>query len=124
TVLADAPPEPSGLPPLDPEDDAAIFYTSGSTGHPKGAVSTHRSILTAVFGLAIYGLAMNRMDEQEGRAFTHQTATLLAVPLFHVTGCFAVWLTCFIVGRKLVMMHRWDAGEALKLIEAEKVTHL
>lgn len=124
TVLTDAPPEPSGLLPLDPDEDAAIFYTSGSTGHPKGAVSTHRSVLTAVFGLAVYGLAMNRMDEQEGRAFTHQTATLLAVPLFHVTGCFAVWLTCFIVGRKLVMMHRWDAGEALKLIEAEKVTHL
>ena len=124
TVLADAPSEPASLPSQDPEDDAAIFYTSGSTGRPRGAVSTHRSIITALFGLAIYGLAMNQMDELEGRAFTQQTATLLAVPLFHVTGCFAVWLTCFIVGRKLVMMHRWDAGEALRLIEAERVTHL
>lgn len=124
TVLTEAPPEPCHLPPLYPEDDAAILYTSGSTGHPKGAVSTHRAILTSLFGLAVYGLAMNRMDEQEGRAFTHQSATLLAVPLFHATGCFAVWLTCFIVGRKLVMMHRWDAGEALPLIAAERVTHL
>lgn len=124
SVLREAPPEPFYLPPLDPEDDATILYTSGSTGRPKGAVSTHRAIITALFGLAVYGLAMNRMDEQEGRAFTHQSATLLAVPLFHSTGCFAVWLTCFIVGRKLVMMHRWDAGEALRLIEAERVTHL
>jgi len=123
-VLAAAPDEPFYLPPLDPEDDATILYTSGSTGTPKGAVSTHRAILTALFGLALYGLAMNAMDEGEGIAFQRQTATLLAVPLFHATGCFAVWMTCFIVGRKLVMMHRWDAGEALRVIEAEQVTHL
>lgn len=122
-VLEAAPPEPAYLPPLDPEDDATILYTSGSTGRSRGVVSTHRAVITALLGLALYGLAMNTMDEKEGIAFTFQTATLLAVPLFHTTGCCAVWMTCFIVGRKLVMMHRWDAGEALRLIERERVTH-
>jgi long-chain acyl-CoA synthetase len=108
---------------LDPEDDATIFYTSGTTGHPKGAVGTHRNICTNQLSLAFVN-ARNRL-RSKGAAQSGdsgQNAYLLSVPFFHATGCHSVLVANTLYGGKLVIMHKWDAGRALELIERERVT--
>jgi long-chain acyl-CoA synthetase len=110
---------------IDPGDDATIFYTSGSTGHPKGAVSCHRAIISALMSWELdahAGLLRQGIEPPPAPDAQTQPATLLAVPLFHVTGCHAIFLSSLRVGRKIVLMYRWDAQEALRLIEAERVT--
>nr|BBD50097.1 O-succinylbenzoic acid--CoA ligase [Haliea sp. ETY-M] len=108
-----------------PDDHATIMYTSGSTGHPKGALSSHRGILSALFSWILLGgatkaLAGENTSEKAGDALP--PVGLLAIPLFHCTASHTAFLLSLIIGRKLVIMHRWDAQEALKLIEDERVT--
>jgi long-chain acyl-CoA synthetase len=111
---------------LDPEDDATIFYTSGTTGQPKGAVGTHRNICTNQLSLAFVN-ARNRLRSatqapDDGQASRAQNAYLLSVPFFHATGCHSVLVANTLYGGKLVIMHKWDAARALELIERERVT--
>ena len=108
-----------------PEDPATIFYTSGSTGFPKGAVSTHRNILSALLSWELdqlSGMLMAGIEPPEPTETTEQPATLLAVPLFHATGSHAVFLSCYRSQRKLVSMYKWDADAAAQLIEKEKIS--
>ena len=105
-----------------PEDPATIFYTSGSTGFPKGAVASHRNILSALLSWELDGQANLLMLGLEPPTPVHQPATLLAVPLFHATGSHAVYLSSYRSQRKLVSMYKWDATEAAALIEAEKIS--
>jgi long-chain acyl-CoA synthetase len=110
---------------LDTDDDALIMYTSGSTGHPKGSISSHRNVLTAVYSWKLVGgageILMPPGDELPP-GVPELPAVLLNVPLFHVTGCYAQLLLSFISARKVVMMYKWDTEEALQLIEKERIT--
>ena len=108
---------------ISPDDDATILYTSGTTGRPKGAVSTHRAIVQSLMGFGCR-TAMERLrrpeEQPQGGA---PPAFILIVPLFHVTGCVPVMLSCFSAGLKLVIMYKWDPERALELIERERITN-
>jgi long-chain acyl-CoA synthetase len=111
------------LPEISPEDDATIMYTSGSTGSPKGAVSTHRGIVSGAMNYLVAGLALLQLSAAAGVTPAEQQVMLLNVPLFHITGSVPVLLVSVAIGRKMIIMHKWDAGEALRLIEKERCTY-
>ncbi|WP_309622292.1 class I adenylate-forming enzyme family protein [Novosphingobium sp.] len=111
------------LPELSGDDVATILYTSGSTGLSKGAWSDHRAVTQAVFNFVGQTLMVLTHLTDKGEAPTTQPATLVNVPLFHVTGEVPVLLQSFVIGRKLVLMPKWNAEEAMRLIEREKVTY-
>jgi len=110
---------------LDPEDDATIFYTSGTTGKPKGALGTHRNIVSNIMAS---GISAARTYLRRGEmppvpdAQAPQKGTLLSVPFFHATGCHAVLSPSLFAGAKLVLMRKWDAEGAMALIAAERLT--
>ena len=111
------------LPDLTGSDHATILFTSGSTGQSKGALSTHFQVMQGAFNFLASAMMVLTISTQDGMASAHQPATLLNLPLFHVTAMVPVFLQSFAMGRKLMLMQRWDAEEAMRLIEREKVTY-
>jgi long-chain acyl-CoA synthetase len=111
---------------LGPDDDATIFYTSGTTGSPKGALGTHRNICTNLFNLVyarLSGAARAGIDPAAAMApGAVRPSQLLSVPFFHVTGCHSTLVPALAFGTKLVLMYRWNAERALELIERERIT--
>jgi long-chain acyl-CoA synthetase len=115
---------------VDTDSDACVFYTSGTTGHPKGAELTHRGCVNNLFSLAFWNMATAIASQRAGRAKppdpdkpSRTLAGLVATPLFHVTANNCIAQTATLVGGKLTLMYKWDAGEALKLIEREQITN-
>lgn len=118
--------EPTLATPLDP---AAILFTSGTTGRVKGAVLTHRSLITGLMLMQLSGMMVvhnmaraHGMEPAQLIAAMPQQAVLLVYPLFHISGLGAAFLSPLFAGSKVVIMRRWDAEEAARLIDAEKIT--
>ena len=116
--------------PIDPNDDACIFYTSGTTGRPKGAQLTHRGCVHNIMNVAAMGQifastqAMNRGEKLDAPVSAPAATSLVATPLFHVTANNCVMHGATISGGKMILMYKWDPAEALKLIEKEQVNTL
>jgi long-chain acyl-CoA synthetase len=112
--------------PLDPENDATILYTSGTTGKPKGALGTHRNSTVSVL-LRPFGQARTFLRRGEAVPAPDpnapQKCSLLVVPLFHTTGCHAALIPSVVAGVKIVLMHKWDPELAMQLIERERVNN-
>jgi long-chain acyl-CoA synthetase len=115
---------------VDPDQDACIFYTSGTTGYPKGAQLTHRGCIHNIMNMSFGGqlalltsCKMNNLEPPDPKDAQPMIA-LVTTPLFHVAANNCLAHPATRGGGKLVLMYRWDAGEALKLIEAERITIL
>ncbi|MEC9427177.1 MAG: class I adenylate-forming enzyme family protein, partial [Actinomycetota bacterium] len=122
-------------PTIDPDDDLCVFYTSGTTGHPKGAVLTHRGATSNLFNLGFWQVMAASAEARavaagepppgsEKEAGESYPGSILAVPLFHVTGCNCCLHPITAVGGRLTLMHRWDPEVALELIERERPASL
>jgi long-chain acyl-CoA synthetase len=112
---------------LDGDDLAMIMYTSGTSGAPKGAASTHNAICQALFNFEFAATAAAMCNGEIIGAMLERgfpPTSLLAVPLFHVSGCHAQFLTSLRGGRRIVMMYKWDVDRALQYIEEERITSI
>ncbi|MEO0442006.1 MAG: class I adenylate-forming enzyme family protein, partial [Pseudomonadota bacterium] len=111
------------MPEISPEDNATILFTSGSTGRSKGAYAEHRSVVQGAMSFVGAVAVMVHIMEEAGTMPDIQPTAMVAVPLFHVTASVPLVLVSYAIGRKLVMLNKWDAEAAMKLIEKEKVTY-
>jgi long-chain acyl-CoA synthetase len=115
---------------IDPDDDACIFYTSGTTGRPKGAQQTHRGCVHNIMNMAFWGQCLAHTNHRvhglplPDPETAPPAAALITTPLFHVTANNCVAQGTTMNGGKLVHMYKWDAGDALQLIERERITSM
>ncbi len=111
---------------MGPDDPAILMYTSGSTGYPKGVLSDHRGVLSTLKSwlLLLTGNLMVPDPDYAAAPEGRQLAGLLCLPLFHITATHGMFMMSLFVRRKVVMIRKWDVGEALRLIEAERITHV
>ena len=118
------PPAPSAVAP---SDDACIFFTSGTEGRAKGAISTHGAVLQSLLSFHLPGRAAAVLAAKAGggggagSAARPPSSRLLATPLFHVSGCHTNFLMALFDGGRLAVMHRWDADVAVRMIAAERI---
>ena len=96
---------------VDPDDTVLLMYTSGTTGFPKGVMHNHNI-------LRITTDSINRMG------MTPSDAVLMYLPLFHAFGLYEGALMCVQAGARMVLTETFEAGEALRFIEQERVTML
>ena len=122
-ALLAAPDDATPFPEISPDDKATILYTSGSTGLSKAALSDHRAVVQATANYLGQSMAALMLMQAKGESAAYQPCSLVCVPLFHVTAEVPLFLQSFAMGRKLVLMPKWDAREAMRLIEKERVTY-
>ncbi len=103
-----------------PDDEATILYTSGTTGHPKGALGTHRNFVTNILSSG-YGAARAVLRRGEPLPAPQRRVLLTVIPLFHATACSATLMGVLAAGHTMVLMYRWDPVKAFAIIEREKV---
>jgi acyl-CoA synthetase (AMP-forming)/AMP-acid ligase II len=113
----------TALPVLTGQDLATILFTSGSTGQSKGAYSRHEAICQAIFNYVTQTASIVHLLTEDGQMSDIQPATLICTPLFHVTAEVPVFLQSFALGRKLVLMPKWNADEAMRLIQDEQCNY-
>ncbi len=103
-----------------PDDPATIFYTSGTTGRPKGALGSHRNLMTNIVSS---GYVIARAALRRGEPVPEPTPKvgLMVIPLFHVTACSASLMGSMATGNTTIFMRRWDPVEAMTIIERERV---
>ncbi|MFN7029220.1 MAG: class I adenylate-forming enzyme family protein [Sphingopyxis sp.] len=111
------------LPVLTGQDLATILFTSGSTGQSKGAYSRHEAVVQAIFNYVTQTASIVHLLTQDGLMSDIQPATLICTPLFHVTAEIPVFLQSFALGRKLVLMPKWNAEEAMRMIQDEQCNY-
>lgn len=112
---------------IEPDDDLQMLFTSGSTGNPKGAVSTHRNVISALLSWELdlnAAWEVGLLDRPPTDPPPPQTAMLLAIPLFHVTGLLACYMQSYRFQRRMVLMYKWDVERGAETIEREGVTHM
>ena len=108
---------------IDADDDFIIMYSSGTTGHPKGIVQTHRGALNAVFTwLLLATITPMVTDKTSKETPAPRPSVLIITPLFHVTATHPLFLLSLPAGAKVAMMQKWDAGDAMQIIQREKIS--
>lgn len=112
TVLPDGPPYIADH--LGPKDVAALFYTSGTTGHPKGVPTTHEAFVTNTEN------GIRCLDQP--RDIGEELRTLISVPLFHVTGCNTQLLPALRLGGAAVIMPTLNLDELVATLTAERIS--
>lgn len=122
-------PKLDALIPASADDPCTILFTSGTTGRVKGAVLSHRNVINGLMSIQLSGLMVlhtmaksYNMDVAGIMANMPQQGAILVYPLFHISGLSASFLTPLCTGSKIILMHKWDAVEATRIIEREKIT--
>lgn len=105
------------------ENPSTIFYTSGSTNHPKGVLSNGRALMTTLLTWAMVGTSQKIIDGTLDDTSAPQLGVLLCLPLFHITGCNSTFMLSTLLGRKIVFIDKWNVSESLRLIEKERLTN-
>ena len=112
---------------VDRHDPAILMFTSGTSGRPKGAMLSHFNCCQALMNVEFIGAGtyMTNMEEMNQQlASPIPPKTLLAVPLFHISGLLSQALINLRHGRALFMMYKWDIDEAIRIVKDEKITVL
>jgi long-chain acyl-CoA synthetase len=112
---------------VNPDDDLQMLFTSGSTGNPKGAVSTHRNIISSLLSWELdlnAAWATGLLEKPPADPPPPQSVMLLGIPLFHVTGLLSCYMSGYRYQRKIIMMYKWDVEKGADIIEREGVTHM